>query len=97
MKLINCACPSCAQPSGGFEDAEGRVELDCYHCTMKTTTQVHLTAEEFERWVSQQLALGFTCNTPDALAKVRAEFRKRGAGHIQTGTLTHETPALLTS
>jgi len=49
-----------------------------------------LTAEEFERWVSQQLATGFVLKSPEALEAIRAEFKRRPAGHLQAGTITHE-------
>ncbi len=35
MKIIDCKCPECKKPSGGFIDTEGLVELKCWDCTIK--------------------------------------------------------------
>jgi hypothetical protein len=58
--------------------------------TTKTTAPIWLTAEEFERWVSQQMATGFVLKSPEALEAIRAELKRRPAGHLQAGTITHE-------
>ena len=57
---------------------------------MKHQHETAFTAEDFERWLALQKALGFTVRNPDAVEKVRAEFQRRGPGHLQKGIITHE-------
>lgn len=32
--IEDCKCPQCGEPSAGFKDALGAVDLTCYKCTM---------------------------------------------------------------
>ena len=34
-KIVDCKCPKCGEPSAGFIDDLGLVELECYKCTME--------------------------------------------------------------